>query len=661
MSRLYLFLKILISFFERKNLFWEKSRIRTLLFFITALGIFAFPGLFPKTFRWHLTDGFNSGESKYESGGEKVVLPISGEGRVLDFRTVFSFEAEKVEESVLLTSTELYNPLKILINKDHDLVLSSASRLPHESGVTIIKKVQPNTQYEISLSFSDGKVLEVFQKPVPSNVRENPLVYRDGNFDFNFHNPVLGASGDGSKKFQGKIFLSHLNGQFYSQTRIWKALQILRLLGFLLTCYLIVWFLCHCHLNSGYQNARERIHFLTGTISIGFMISAVYHFVQGYYFGVPYPGNSFLFLPGIQFTDFIGVEGGIAKLHPYEGVGSYPPLAFLAAYPFTLIKSIYWEVFFISFVFILSMVIIGYHILKQHLSRVEAFQSSAVIFGMSYPILFCMDRGNLDQLVFPFLFWGLYIFQKTDMQRGFAFVSIAAAQKISPAIFFFLPFVKRKYVGIFKSLFLIFSLNFLSAMLFETGVLGSFQKMFQNISTLYSSWSLTDFSIYSTHSLRGMMRVIQYNFFGDWYQEGVKGWHFYYKAFSVLIFLVTLLVIYIRPQMEVWKQITLLAITTLVLPMFSPDYKLVVLMIPMIFFLASGKKEPKAFALLVLFAILCIPFEYFRVDFVSWPHFNLYQIGVGTVVRPIALSSLWGLIAFSEVKIFLAHNEPNEA
>ena len=164
-----------------------------------------------------------------------------------------------------------------------------------------------------------------------------------------------------------------------------------------------------------------------------------------------YPYNTFLFWPADRFNDFFNHFYRAEHLNPYR-----PPNIFTVYFPFTYIL-VYLLTFLpakVAFVLLFGIFIcsFAYYVFRNlPASDYRGRISGVIIFTfLSYPILFTVDRGNLEILVFLFLVLFLNYYQKGDNVKSVIFLSLAIAMKLYPACssFFFAPTKSTRILSI---------------------------------------------------------------------------------------------------------------------------------------------------------------------------------------------------------------------
>jgi hypothetical protein len=94
-------------------------------------------------------------------------------------------------------------------------------------------------------------------------------------------------------------------------------------------------------------------------------------------------------------------------------------------------------------------------------------------------------------------------------------------------------------------------------------------------------------------------------------------------------------------EREPWKQVTVLAAATCLLPLMSGDYKLLHLMVGLALFIHRAQPSPRDGLYVAFWALLLIPRPYGRPDFT---HLGLRpELCIGGLLTPVLLTAFLGL------------------
>jgi hypothetical protein len=283
----------------------------------------------------------------------------------------------------------------------------------------------------------------------------------------------------------------------------------------------------------------------------------------------------------------------IRKIFPYEAV-PYPPTAFVIYGVLAKFGGLGAAIIFYS-------VFIGFYCRFLWLDSAELPLWDRLIFSLAftfgiYPFFYVLDRGNLDGLVAIFLWGALSIYQKKSRWRNYlpAFlIAVAGSLKIYP-ILFAIIFLRRRHMRAFLfSCVSFIALTLASALLLHgnlhdqlNGFLG--EMRFTKACYQYYNSCLNLSLIYP---LKMGIHIL----FGT--TQSVLVFKSAY-AISVLLLLVIVsgILLFFEPADPI--TFSLLTIVVIWIPVMSFDYKLLLLVLPVLMLIKDGRPS---FLLLALF------------------------------------------------------------
>lgn len=217
---------------------------------------------------------------------------------------------------------------------------------------------------------------------------------------------------------------------------------------------------------------ETKIRNIATIILTGFVASVFFHYFLGVYQNMPYPHNTFLFLPSDRFNDFFNFYNILQYQEPYFGnhQSVQYPFSNLIGYAFTILPRttafiVYTMLF--MYAFIIFAVLFTYpKNSKKHISEL------LIISLLTYPILFTLDRGNPESYVFISLLGFIYFYEKKEYLLTVIFLSSAIAMKLFPIVFVIIYLSDKKYkevllTGLFTCILTIFSLLFFKGGIYE--------------------------------------------------------------------------------------------------------------------------------------------------------------------------------------------------
>ena len=395
-------------------------------------------------------------------------------------------------------------------------------------------------------------------------------------------------------------------------------------------------------------NKETKIRDIAAIILIGFSVSVFFHYFMGLYLNLPYPYNTFLFSPNDKFADFFILYDTMQYRQPYIGnhLSAQFPFLNLICYGFRILPRVdslivYTLLFLCAFItFTVLYTYAGDY--KKHIS--ELF----IISLLSYPILFTIDRGNLESLLLISLLAFVYFYQKKKYLLSVAFLSFAIAMKLFPVVFLVIYLSDKKYKEVFLAGLFTGLLTFFSLLFFKGGFL-------ENLTLLVSGANLvplnrflgTDLIVQRGVSLFTLIKIffIETNLLQK--VDMVKFLGIYVKtAIIVFLFIAAYVVFW---EKDFWKKNAILVIAMLLLPQVSADYKLIHIFVPLFLFINAPRPDRLDWIYISLFGLLLIPKDYYLLSRVI-SDAGVADISISVIINYIALITMLLLIIGTGLK-----------
>lgn len=389
----------------------------------------------------------------------------------------------------------------------------------------------------------------------------------------------------------------------------------------------------------------SKISTLSSIILVGFTTAVMLHYIMGSYLNLPFPFNTFLFSPNMHFSDF-WVMVPREKLAPF--FGNYFPLASILLTPFLVIKNklIAYLIFAAGFVaFLLWMNIKTFKC--ENLTKAENFRNIFIISVLSYPILYILDRGNVDMYLLMLFAGFVYCFKREKYLLSAVLIAVQNAIKPFPILFLLLFLFKKKYKEFFLSLILTGILVIGGFMVLKGGFYENLNAFIKNLATFKSLY------VYDLNNANAMTNssslfmalkfmLCKYNSVISTIQLG-KIYQFLSLGIGGIVLFFT------WREKKFWKQITFLTLLMLLLPYFIADYKLIFLFLPLWLFVEEGEKTKFDLAYCILFGLLMVPKQFF----VLLLHTNgLLQLTTfGIIINPILMLIFLGLLIAEQFQV----------
>jgi len=359
------------------------------------------------------------------------------------------------------------------------------------------------------------------------------------------------------------------------------------------------------------------------TVTAGLLIALAT--CRGYQaMGRGFPYDTFLFFPEDRFNDLFNTFSVVRfwahpYLEPIPGAG-YFPFSYLL---FKLIPSSnQWYVIFFAFAFFISFYLVSASAICRYRGW-PAMTGLLAILLLNYPLWFMLDRGNTDFFVYIFIFLFAWFYRKQQDWAAIFCLICAVNLKLYPAILAVLYLKDRAYRQFFAA-----ALGSVALLLFSFAYYDWDFAGFLKIMKVYNGCYVAGMEgvIYG-HSLYGLVKVTA-NRLWD-----VRDFTLYEHVYwYVAMFLAAGVSFYvIRIEKVLWKNLYLLIAMMLLLPHTSFDYRMIVLVIPMLYFLVD-ESEPRHWLLYSIFwGLLLMP--------IHWV-FAYRDTQLSVFLRPLLLAGL---------------------
>jgi hypothetical protein len=262
-------------------------------------------------------------------------------------------------------------------------------------------------------------------------------------------------------------------------------------------------------------------------------------------------------------------------------------------------------------------------------------QYGFILVVMSYPVLFALDRTNLEILLFVFIagfFYFLYV--RESVWLAALFLAAAIAFKAYPATLLVLLVAERRFKAC--ALAVAFALALTAVGTAAMAVLGHFSlsalwEMNSHGKALYQqTMVIQGGGVQHGHSLWVLVELPSYLAV-----RPITHWQTtLYEAAAALIFILLSVHVVFR-ETERWKRVLLVMVPALLLPFVSADYTLIQLYFPLVFFLNTRRVSRWDVEYVILFAVLLIPVDYY---YSAIPRGDVVSISI--VVYPVAMLAL---------------------
>ena len=377
---------------------------------------------------------------------------------------------------------------------------------------------------------------------------------------------------------------------------------------------------------------RRRVRLLVTLVLAGTVAAIVYHYIAGFYLGLGYPRSTFLFIPSDHFSDWTNsyryaqayLRGGPAPL-------IYFPFAFLSMVAATRLPTGVGSALIVALFLAILVVVLRGWVFDREKYVLTKIQYGIVLVALSYPVMFALDRTNLEIVLFVFVA-GFFYFLYVRESPWLAALCLAAAIafKLYPATLLLLLLAERRFKPFVLSVVFAVGLTVIGvvalAALGHHSLMEVWRMTMSEKGVFQQNMVVGGEGLQHGHTLWGLLRLP-----GLLGHAALQGWQMTLYDVAVAAIFLALAYHVVFRETERWKRVLLATVAALLLPFVSADYTLIQLYFPLVFFLNSPRVSRWDTAYVALFAVLLVPVDYYyftsRHDGVS----------ISVIVYPIAL------------------------
>ncbi len=384
--------------------------------------------------------------------------------------------------------------------------------------------------------------------------------------------------------------------------------------------------------------------YLALLILISGMAVAVFWFTwQGIVLNRNYPYNNFLFAPNSSLSDFTDF------LRPHAPAGNYFPSAFLVFYPFRGLPPTCAALLFQG-IFILGLLLILHANLLRLKLELKVLLLADLTFIASYPVLICVDRGNIEILIAFCIATFLWLCSKERFGYALAILLPAICFKFYPGILLLLFCQRNRIHWAIVGALAFFFINGGCAWLLPQHATGVSQ---QGLRLYTERYVLGDWGTSGTASAWNMFRLVVWLIRGCWEQTFTwpMPWSMVvvtldvYYALAFAGFLLVLRHILYVEKNFFRKAILLLLYLTVSVPG-GGDYKLLHIVIALVVMILLTGQRPGDLLIVCLLAFSLIPKQELILPFIDDISASCPDVSIGVILNPMCLLTAMWVIAW---------------
>jgi hypothetical protein len=378
---------------------------------------------------------------------------------------------------------------------------------------------------------------------------------------------------------------------------------------------------------------RRRLALLTTLVLVGMVASVVFHYVMADYLGRGYPYNTFLFLPRAHFgdwTDTYRYAQHFLSGQPAPFV--YFPLAFLLMAAATAVPVwLGFAVLCVAYVAALAR-LLWREVLNVLPGTHLKLQYGFVLIAMAYPVLFTLDRGNLEMVEFLAIGGMFYFVYRRQSEWGAGLCLAAAiAMKLYPATLVVLLLAERRFkaalIAAVGAVVLTTASTAALALLGGQSMARVWQLSYSEKGVYQSRMVDAAQGLQHNHTLWSLVRMPGLLMGGS-----SRSWQpTAYAAVALVIFVLLAAHVLLREQ-ESWRKAALMVVAAILLPYVSADYTTPLIFFPLVMFLNAARVSRYDVAYTCLFGALLIPMDYRYFTWLSTGDVSISVLVYGAVL-----------------------------
>lgn len=389
--------------------------------------------------------------------------------------------------------------------------------------------------------------------------------------------------------------------------------------------------------------AHERLTALTVLVmAIATPVSIGFHYVSHYYWGLGYPWATFMVDPVWRFNDYLLPYRDALRFHP--GLSSnlvYSPLMHLLMTALTVLTPRAGFAIVVGvFLFVLAVVCWKWITAAATMTAVR-LQQVAVLMLLSYPVLFVVDRGNLEMVVFVFLAAFFYLYYGRHSRWAWIPLALAIGSKYYWVTLLVLPLSDRQMRQALYAALGAVGVSLAAVLLIawhsHYAVGAVMHSWLQALAGRAAAYGLLH-TVQHAHTLWASIQLSNRVFTG---LDGIGNLDRSYFLVAALLFVLIAYKV-LTHDLAPWRKVLALVSATVVLPLENFDYTLIHLYFPLALLVCCGAVGRRARVAALLIGVCLVPVDYYY--FAVGDSFNragvIIESGISTLIYCGALVAL---------------------
>jgi len=380
------------------------------------------------------------------------------------------------------------------------------------------------------------------------------------------------------------------------------------------------------------DGGRE-IRLLGLMVAVGLVVASIFHVIYGLVVAWRYPYFTFMYAPRRTFMDFIDVWNAAVHYGPSNSrsITVYSPFCHLVL---TLVSSFPAVVVFLA-MNVVFCVVLGIVLWRGVTRRIGGRRLRWLylgVFFLSYPVLFALQLGNIELVMFVLLAAWVYLYYERGSHWAWLPLSLAMASKYWYAVFLVAMVWDRRWREAAYCALVALVANLGGAVVLARLSGFTFAQVLHNaVSTLGDFVSIRSdllVLVQHGHTLWGALQVVDMwlHFFLS--RNSALPMLWVLLAAAVFAFVAIRLDRAVRPP---WLGLTALLVCGMLLPYQGHDYTAIHLFLPLALLGARGVEVKRGTLIAVLFGLMLVPMSY---------GFIAYDVTASVMIYPFVLLAL---------------------
>lgn len=373
------------------------------------------------------------------------------------------------------------------------------------------------------------------------------------------------------------------------------------------------------------------------TTPVAFIYHAAMHAMFPGTFSLP----TFLFIPNVRFTDFYEPYLDARLYGPPSNTNTvYSPLVHVFMTALTHIPD-FVALTLVMAVFGASLALLIWHGVTARVGSRRLRWVYVLIFCfLSYPVLFLVDRANLEMLVFALLAAFVWLYYWRGSRWAFLPLSLAIAAKYYAVVLLVVLVAERRWRQLALCVAAAVAAEALATVaLSAVSGFSVFQVIANTRYTLAHHQQIGIAGVWFSHNLVGAFALIDR--MTGYGLQSIVGFQLALHILELGIFVVVVICC-VAYDMPAWKRLAALVICMLVLPQESHDYTMIHLFLPLALIGRDGLRCPHKRIIAVLFGLALVPMAWLPYQTALLPSGSLLNFSM--IIYPLVLLTLLAVI-----------------